>query len=192
MSGQLSFDFDTSRQPSGLFFAIRLTRNAATRAIQSGRSLYGEPGPRDRPLAMECLHVTLHHLGNYEGVPRGIVATADEAGGTIAARRFGVAFDRAMSFSGRPGKQPFVLCGGDGVSELMLFQHILGMAMKRAGLGRRVKTRYRPHVTLLYGGCRIAERPVETVGWTVREFVLIHSLLGRSRHIPLARWPLRG
>jgi 2'-5' RNA ligase len=28
------------------------------------------------------------------------------------------------------------------------------------------------------------------IAWRVREFVLVHSLLGRTVHLPLARWPL--
>ena len=36
-----------------------------------------------------------------------------------------------------------------------------------------------------------ALRPVDPVGWTVREFVLVRSLLGLTMHIPLARWKLR-
>jgi hypothetical protein len=38
---------------------------------------------------------------------------------------------------------------------------------------------------------KIAEQFVETVGWSVREFVLVHSLLGQTRHVLLARWPLQ-
>jgi 2'-5' RNA ligase len=35
-------------------------------------------------------------------------------------------------------------------------------------------------------------RAVEPIRWTVREFVLVHSLLGQTRHVPLARWSLGG
>jgi RNA 2',3'-cyclic 3'-phosphodiesterase len=45
-------------------------------------------------------------------------------------------------------------------------------------------------VTLLYGDEMVVAHPVEVIGWTVRDFVLVHSLLGRGRHIPLARWSL--
>jgi 2'-5' RNA ligase len=47
-------------------------------------------------------------------------------------------------------------------------------------------------MTLLYDDRSVAEQAVETIGWTAREFVLVHSLLGQTRHIPLGRWPLRG
>jgi len=47
-------------------------------------------------------------------------------------------------------------------------------------------------VTLLYDDCSVAEQAVETICWTAREFVLVHSLIGQTLHVPLARWPLRG
>ena len=43
---------------------------------------------------------------------------------------------------------------------------------------------------MLYDDRLVAWQAVEPVRWTVREFVLMHSLLGQHRHVPLARWPL--
>ena len=36
----------------------------------------------------------------------------------------------------------------------------------------------------------IEEHPIEPVRWTVRDVVLVHSLLGQGRYIPLERWQL--
>jgi RNA 2',3'-cyclic 3'-phosphodiesterase len=68
----------------------------------------------------------------------------------------------------------------------------LGAALKRAGLGAATQGDFQPHVTLAYDKLRLKPFAVEPVSWTVREFVLVHSLLGRTTHIPLGRWPLRG
>jgi len=57
----------------------------------------------------------------------------------------------------------------------------------RKGLKGWARRAFTPHVTLWYGEREIAENPIEPIGWTVREFVLIHSLRG---HTCLARWPL--
>jgi len=120
-----------------------------------------------------------------------VVAKAISAAATIAMPPFEVTFDRALSFLGRSGNRPFVLRGCDGLVTLEAFHDILGAALHKAGLTyRKAKPQYTPHVTLLYGDSLILERPVETVTWTVREFVLVHSLSGRSVHVPLARWPL--
>jgi 2'-5' RNA ligase len=45
---------------------------------------------------------------------------------------------------------------------------------------------------LLYDERRVTELVVETVGWTVKEFALVHSLYGRARYVQLEQWPLRG
>jgi 2'-5' RNA ligase len=176
----------------GLFFAIYPDANAAAYTAQCANRLRGKLGLRGRPFTPERFHVSLHHLGVHEGMPRGIVAAACEAAAAVAMPRFKVGFDRAASFSGRPGHLPFVLLGDDGVAGLTMFQQMLGMAMTNAGLWRWVDRHYTPHMTLLYDDCCVTEWTfVEAIDWTVRELVLVHSLLGRTRHVPLARWPLR-
>ena len=105
---------------------------------------------------------------------------------------FELVFDRVVSFESRSGRHPLVLQGSDGIAGLIAFREVLGAAMQKAGLWRCVKPHYQPHLTLLYDGRRVAERTVEAVGWTVQEFVLVHSLYGRTRYAQLERWPLRG
>jgi 2'-5' RNA ligase len=74
---------------------------------------------------------------------------------------------------------------------LEAFQRVLGVALNKAVIeGDTTKSRYTPHMTLLYDDSLVMERPVETMAWTVREFVLVRSLLGQTVHVPLARWPL--
>jgi 2'-5' RNA ligase len=194
MPEQLSFaGFDPPPQPTDrLFFAIYPDASAASSIARLAGRLSDEHGLSGRPHAVERLHITLHHLGDYVGLPRGVVATATEAATAVAKPSFEIAFDRAASFLGRPRNRPFVLRGGEGVAGVTAFQQALGVAMMKAGLGRWAEQRYTPHVTLLYDDLCVTEQAVETVSWTAREFVLVHSLLGRTRHIPLARWPLGG
>jgi RNA 2',3'-cyclic 3'-phosphodiesterase len=153
--------------------------------------LRSEHGLKGNPLGTERFHITLHHLGDYAGLPQGVVADAIRAAATIAMPQFEVTFDRAVSFHGRSGNRPFVLRGSDGLVSLEALHRVLGTALYKAGLaGGRAKSQYTPHVTLLHDDALILERPVETVTWIVGEFVLVHSLLGRTVHVPLARWPL--
>ncbi|MGH8283840.1 MAG: 2'-5' RNA ligase family protein [Gammaproteobacteria bacterium] len=63
--------------------------------------------------------------------------------------------------------------------------------MAISGLARLVKREFTPHVTLLYGNNVMKPQSIEPIGWTVREFVLVHSLLGRTEHRVLERWPLQ-
>lgn len=194
MSEQLSLTgFDAAPRPTDrLFFAIFPDIAAAARIAQLAQRLRSEHELKGRPLAMERFHVTLHHLGDHAGLPQDVVAAAGEAASAVAMPSFEVVFDRAMSFSGRPRNRPFVLRGGEGVAALAAFQQALGLAMKKAGLGRWAESQFTPHVTLLYDDHGVTEQVVETISWTAHEFVLVHSLLGQSVHVPLARWPLHG
>jgi len=102
---------------------------------------------------------------------------------------FEVSFDRTASFRGRPDNRPFVLIGGQGLRRLQSFRQMLGAAMTRRGLRRLANTNFVPHVTLLYDVRSVDEYPIEPIGWTVTEFVLVRSLNG---HEHLVRWPLWG
>lgn len=62
--------------------------------------------------------------------------------------------------------------------------------MTATGLGRWVERNFTPHVTLLYDDRSVAPQAIEPIAWTVREFVLVHSLLGRTEHRILGRWSL--
>lgn len=136
--------------------------------------------------------MTLHHLGDYAGLRQDIISQASQAASTLTVPPFEIAFDRAASFSSTPRNRPFVLRGGERVVALTAFQQALGAAMKQVGLGQWVKSAYTPHVTLLYDDHAVAEQNVVPVAWTARELVLVHSLIGQTRHVALARWALRG
>ncbi len=184
--------FDAAPQPTDrLFFALFPDADTAARIAQLAQHLRGEHGLKGRPLATARFHITLHHLGDYVGLPRCIVAAAGEAAAAIALPPFDVALDRAASFCRKPRNRPFVLRASDGIAALTALQQAIGAAMKKAGLRRSAELPYAPHLTLLYDDHCVAEHAIETVGWSAREFVLVHSLLGRARHVPLARWPLR-
>ncbi|MDB5775495.1 MAG: 2-5 ligase [Herbaspirillum sp.] len=182
--------FEAPPRPTDrLFFAILPNPDAAAVITRQARLLREEYGMRGRLIASGRLHVTLSYLGDYLGLPQALVAAAVTAGASVRAAPFELAFDRAGSFPGRPRNRPFVLLNGeDGVALAALHRTLAG-ALEKAGLGP-ANSRYTPHVTLLYDNRLAPVRPIAPIAWTVREFVLIHSLLGRSRHVPLARWPL--
>ncbi len=188
MSDQFSL-FDAPPVTDRLFFAIFPDPATAADIARRADALRAAHGLSGRPLASERFHITLHHLGDHAGVRRDIVAMAGEAAQAIATAPFEVVFDRAASFH-NGGNNPFVLQGGEGLEALKAFQRDLGLAMARAGLGKRVDKTFTPHVTMLYDRQLIGEQTIEPVRWTVGGFTLIHSLLGKTEHIPLARWTL--
>jgi 2'-5' RNA ligase len=189
VSDQFSL-FDAPPITDRLFFAIFPDPATAAQIARHAGTLRAAQQLSGRPLAPERFHITLHHLGDHAGLRRDIVAMASEAAEAIMTAPFEVVFDRAASFH-NGGNNPFVLQGGEGLEALKAFQRDLGLAMARAGLGKLVDKSFTPHVTMLYDRRLVAEQEIEPVRWTVGGFTLIHSLLGRTEHIPLARWTLR-
>jgi len=174
----------------GYFLAILpdlTTQDSLARLAGCQRNKHGLHG---RPLAADRFHVTLHHFGHYHGPRPDIVEMAGEAAAKITTAPFQVAFDRALSFRRNSGAGPLVLRARGRATALKKFQQELGGALMKTGLGRKVARQFTPHVTLLYDRQAVAEHAVETVSWTVTEFVLIHSLIGQTKHVVLGRWPL--
>lgn len=159
-----------------LFFAAFPDPNTAqaiadlARRLRLGHELSGRPQAADR------LHVTLRTIYEGDGMSDAAVATAKALAARVTMPPFRVAFDRALSFA----NGAFVLCGDEGVAGLDLLQQRFDVA----------ESRYEPHITLLRDSHRIPEHPIQPVAWTVREFVLVHSLVGQTRHIHLHRWAL--
>jgi len=188
MRAEHSFFGFEAPKADGLFFALLPDPDQATQIERTAQQLCIRHRLSGTPLAPERLHISLFGFGAYAGLPPELVAAASDIAARISVRPFDVTFDRALSFLGRP--RPLVLCGGDGVTDLIAFQRALGDAIEKRGLGRP-KPQYMPHVTLLYDKHGIDPHEIEPVRWTVREFVLVHSLRGLSRYIPVGRWPLR-
>jgi 2'-5' RNA ligase len=169
----------------GLFFSIFPDQAAAVRIANAAEHFRRAYGLKGAPCLTDRFHVTVQGLGNYDGLPRSVIAKAIEAGAAVMSRPFEVAFDRVTSFA---GSDALVLCGGDGVDGLVMFHHDLSVALRKFGLS--ADSQFTPHITLLYDGRRIERQFIEPIRWTVRDFVLVHSLRGRTMHIPLERWHL--
>ncbi|MGF6901337.1 2'-5' RNA ligase family protein [Paraburkholderia sp. GAS348] len=178
----------------GLFFAVFPDAHTAANISKLAQQLCGETRSKSKPLAANRMHVTLLHLGNFAGgLPPARVDAAMSAAASIRMEPFSVEFDSALSFALKPRPGPLVLGGDEGVVGLHALHDALVLALENAGFGDRAvssNTPYTPHVTLAYGMPWVATRSVEAVSWNVREFALVHSLLGRTRHVVLARWPL--
>jgi 2'-5' RNA ligase len=144
------------------------------------------------PLPTSRFHVSLRSFGEYDEleVPEIIINKARQAAAAVSMNPFVVSLNRLQSFSRSDGKHPLVLLGDEGVIGLEILQRSLCTALRMAGL--RGHSNFTPHLTLLYDRHRIAERPVDPVFWTVREFALVLSLVGRTKYVFLARWQLQG
>jgi RNA 2',3'-cyclic 3'-phosphodiesterase len=164
----------------GLFFAVRPDAAAAARihalALRFGK-VYGLTG---KPRPPEVLHVTLRFLGEHNGLPPQLVNKALAMAKGLHGAPFELAFDQVMSFENK-GIPPLVLCREDACAPLDALRRQLGDASRG----------FKPHVTLLYDRKMITLQEVAPpVAWRVTEVLLIHSLIGRTHHEMLARYPL--
>lgn len=179
-------DVASGREPSGrltdsLFFALYPDEPAAARIAELAARLRIEHKLKAKPIPIDRLHVTLHYLGAFAGLPADVLTQARAAASQIALPPIEVTLDRIESFSGRRAKRPLVL-SGDANESLATLQQALDAAQRHP--------RFTPHVTLLYDEQRIAREPVAPITWTAREFALVRSVLGKSHYDVLARWPL--
>ena len=177
----------TGPRPSNsdrLFFAILPDEETRERIAERARHLRASHGLTGKAVRPEHFHVTLHHVADSRGAPPAeLVEALAERARNVVMPAFRIEFDRAMSF--RNGA--VVLAGDDSTIGLHVLQQRLSDALEwRPGPARR----FNPHLTLLRDDHRVAEQPIEPIAWTAHEIVLVHSLLGRTTHLPVARIPL--
>jgi RNA 2',3'-cyclic 3'-phosphodiesterase len=176
----------------GVFFAVKPARRYAQRLDQLGERVCAEHDLCGRRVDVDRLHVTLWDLGEYPQPPHALIAAARQVGDAVEMRPFTAAFDRFLGFRQRSDDWPFVLGGCDGVAGLILLQRAIGARIDRAWFRRWAKPIRTPHMTVLYGRGQTLEQPVEALDWRVDELLLVLSLRGLTRHLPVGRWPLRG
>jgi len=187
---QLPLAFEHPLADDFVFFALVPPRESCPAIIELAKRCRADLGLRGAVFAPGRFHVSLHGFGPYSGLPGDVVAMARTAAASISASVFDVVFDRVVSFWTKRPRRPFVLRAGGDVVALSAFHRTLGLALTRSGLSR-VNSHFTPHMTLLYDRVLVPEHEIETMRWTVREFVLIHSLQGQTRYIELGRWPLQ-
>ena len=185
--------FDTFAPPvptDRLFLALFPDAESAARISAFATEQCRSRGLHGKPLRSDRLHVTLFHLGDWAGVPDDLVAAAKGAADSLREAQFELAFDTVASFAVRRPQKPFVLKSSSANEALRGFHARLAQGLRQAGLAQWTRGSFEPHVTLAYDPQLVPPQPVETVGWRTREFVLVHSLLGQTVHMPLARWTL--
>ena len=178
------FDIEPSRR---LFFAIRPDVGATGRLTCLMERLRHDGIMPGRSVEADRLHITLHHLGDFDDqIPPSLVPTASMAAATVRMQPFGVAFDRVGGTLG-----PLLLRASDGARALRMLRQALSEALIKVGLRRHVTSAFNPHMTLSYDFGDTPKQAIELIDWTIREFVLIESLLGKHKHIERGCWSLR-
>ena len=168
-----------------LFLAVLPDEQTAGHIGEKARHLRISHGLTGKGVRPEHFHVTLCHVGDGMGLRDDVVDRVKERAASVVMPSFRVCFDRAESFK----NGALVLRGDDGTIGLEILQQRLSDALDDAPRKARAFT---PHVTLLRDSHRVPEQRIEPIEWTVREVVLVHSLLGRTTHRHIARWSLTG
>jgi 2'-5' RNA ligase len=176
-------------EPVALFFSVFPDPATAARVSRLAQDLRRTHRLRGRPHLTARFHCSLY---SFDSASAAVVAKATEAARMVTVSPFRVSFNCAKSFSGAKDRHPLVLVGDDGVVGLTRLCASLGTEIRKVPFRPHGHPVLTPHLTLLYDCCRIEEQPIEPVCWTVREFVLVLSLTGRTKHIPLGRWQLHG
>lgn len=188
---QAGFDSFAPPLPTDrLFLALFPDGETASRIAALAASESERHGLHGKPLRTDRLHVTLFHLGDWAGVPENVVAAASGAAGALRESPFGLAFDTVASFATRRVRKPFVLKSASGNEALRGFHAGLARELELAGLAQWTRGNFEPHLTLAYDQKLVPAQPVEPIAWRACEFVLVHSLLGQTRHVRLGTWSL--
>jgi 2'-5' RNA ligase len=172
-----------------LYFAIQPPPEAAEAARRVLASL--QPGRSLKALLPARLHVSLNWVGGFGRPPTGIVDKAREVGAAVAVRPFDISFNRIGTWESGPPPWPLVLWGDDGVIGVEALYTAIHRAMLRPGMAPRRQPEFTPHMTLLRDPASSPEAPIEPVRWTVREFVLLQTVVGERQDV-LGRFPLSG
>ena len=175
-----------------LFFAIFPDADAAARAVQLAWDLKAQQGLDAKPNRQDRLHITLVHLGDFDGLPAALVEAACEAVSAVKWPSFDIELDHVISFKAAAHhRRPLVLLGREGVIPLRAFQHDLDVTLQQRGVVHTGRRSFTPHLTLSYDediGAAVDVTPA--VRWRAAEFMLVHSFVGQSRYEVLGRWPL--
>ena len=173
-----------------VYFAFKPELAVANQAVSLGNHLSARHG-LSGAVSPEVLHVTLCPLGFFPMLSDERIETACRIAGALVEKPFELCFDRVRSYPNGQENMPFVAYGGTAHYRLELFRRALSADLRRAGFPIK-KYLPDPHMTLFYERIRVAEEPIEPIHWTVRDFTLIHSIHGQTRHVMLGQWPLRG
>jgi hypothetical protein len=84
MSEQLSLPgFERRSAVNFLFFALLVKAENASQIVRLRERLCDESGLRGQRIAADLLHITLHGIGPYDGLPGAVVERAKQAGAAI-------------------------------------------------------------------------------------------------------------
>lgn len=167
-----------------LFFALLPPQQSALRTSAASEERLGVGWQIQRAAR---LHVTLGITDDFDRTPSRLLERLLLAGDAVDVEPFILTLDRLTI-----GERSASLRPASGNRALRRLARAIADAMRAAGVPMRDGWQFRPHMTLAYRTAgRAGQHAVSPLTWEAADFVLIRSLVGRTRHILLRRWPLR-
>ena len=173
-----------------LFFALWPDEGVRDGIEAAADALRRTHAPRGRWIGRHRYHLTLQFLGDAAMMREDVANAAMRAAESARAHAFNLVLDVAGSFRNR--SIPWWLgCERTPPGLQQLFD-TLGAALLRNGVRIESGKGLVPHVTVLRDAeTGLPPALIAPVRWPVREFVLVHSVLGRkSAYHLLGHWPL--
>jgi len=173
------------------FFALRPDADALEGMLRVRDAQCARFGLRS-PVAPDCLHLTLCDAGKPARLREPFERALLKSGAGQNVPAFDLVLNRLRRFHGRGGEPCLVLgVDEDSAAPLRRLRHDLAISQLFNGLVVLGVKSFQPHVTLGYGAnLPPLDETIEPLIWRVREFRLIASHQGQSRHETLESWPL--
>lgn len=181
------FDAPQRKATDRIFLAALPDAGAIIKMQQLTQRIKTQHGLTGKPIIDGRLHITLIDLDDQVDLPSTLLDAIARAAAGISQPAFDVVFDQVEFF---PRARACLLTESARSDGFPLLKQSLAVALKAEGVPRKKAST--PHVTLLYDTKAVSRQAVDSVAWTVNEFVLVHSDLDRPG-LPyniLARWPL--
>lgn len=174
------------------FFAVRpdaLARSAIADSAARFRKTLRVSGVA---VPLDSLHLSLCPVGRAERLVQPLEQALLAAGAQVRSTGFVAALDMAMRCAPRDGQFPFVLCADRATTQAASdLRKAIAEAQRKVGLQVGGVSSFHPHVELQFGPAIDAiEESIPPIQWHVREFVLVRSFFGQSRHEVIGCWPL--
>lgn len=184
---QLSLGFGNDIPTQRLYFAVVPEPEVCERIGELAEALRSEHGLQAVLTGEEVPLIIVQYLGDFPGVDARTLKRICLAAAKVQRPAFEVCFDYVGSLPG-DGRYPFALQCGAGVDLLLDLQADL-LKLMQPVLGR-VRPGQAPHIPLLVDSRQVAEQPVQSMRWLVREFVLLRQFLGQDHEELEGIWSL--
>jgi 2'-5' RNA ligase len=147
------------------------------------------PDFRGKRIAAARLHVTTSlFLQSIERPDSRLIADLINVLSEVRFMPFWIGFDGMCSFGARDKRPRVLTCSND--DKFQYFRQSVRQTVGAAGYEDHLRRKHDPHITLFYERNPVLRVGIDTIGWTVREFVLVDSWVGLERHEILGRWTL--